>query len=310
VSAADVTIVMLAKNERLHLERSIPAVLGQETDLTIRLCIIDSGSTDGSTELVERRAASDDRVRLHRIEPHEFHHAGTRNLGASLAEGRYLVYLGGDAVPVDQHWLANLVRPVREDQEGRVAASHGRQVARPGTGAANRCRIAYNYGSESRLQSPDTSRSRKELYFFSSVSCCIDLERAESPLFDEDIPVNEDWTLSTRLIRDGWCIAYAADSVVEHSHEYTRTQILRRSFDNGVLLKRLGILSGRDGAVRREGVSYLTGALRELRDEGPAAQLDFAIFFAVSGLGVQLGLHSRWLPRTLRQWMSPYGTAG
>ena len=47
---------------------------------------------------------------MHRIPPEEFNHGGTRNLGASLAQGDVLVFTSQDAHAEDADWLAPLDR--------------------------------------------------------------------------------------------------------------------------------------------------------------------------------------------------------
>ena len=298
---------MLVKNEAHHLRSSLPMVIQQRSELAFEIVVIDSGSTDGSRELVADFRQNHPPVRLHAIEPDRFHHARTRNLGASLAPGRYLVFLGGDAVPRDDNWLAGLTLPFREGTRG-LAASYSRQVPREDADVNNLCRMGYNYGDVSRVKDRDEPRSPKEKYFFSSVSCCIDLQAIAPPLFDERFPVNEDWTFARRMIGEGRKIAYCADSVVVHSHNYGYWDMLRRSFDNGVVGSKLGILDGDDPLVREEARQYLRYGWARLRERGLRARLQFVSFFLLSGVGVQLGMHHRLLPERLCTALSKYRT--
>jgi rhamnosyltransferase len=304
-----ISVVMLVKNELRHLERSLPLTLAQEVDAAVDITVIDSGSTDGSVELVSRLAADDGRLRLVQIEPAAFHHARTRNLGAELTTGRYLVYLGGDAIPADRAWLGRLVGPVKDEELTDVVASYGRQVPRPGAGVANICRMTTNYGPESRVKRMTAGLTSKELYFFSSVACCIDRSALEAPLFDADFPVNEDVTLSRRIIDSGRAIAYVADAVVEHSHEYSSGRVLRRYFDHAVVYERLGILGGDLGDVSGgDARRMLAVSRRVLRGRGPVDYLRVGTFLAVAYAGLQLGRHRSRLPRRVRRALTVYGT--
>jgi rhamnosyltransferase len=304
----ELSIVMLAKNEVHHLRRSLALLLAQEVNCPYELIVIDSGSEDGSRELVGEWTRRQDNVRLIPIDPAEFHHARTRNYGASLARGRYLVFLGGDAVPRDTQWLRELVTPVMAGREERVAASYSRQIPRPDADLNNVCRMGYNYGADSLVQHNGGPLTAKQRYFFSSVSCCINRELVSPPLFDESFPVNEDWTLARRLIADGLQIAYCAESVVIHSHNYGYLDMLRRSFDSGVVAAKLGVLVEGDRSVWLEARNYLRYAWRQLAARGALARLQFLLFFGISGVGIKLGLWHRSLPRTLCRVLSKYQT--
>jgi len=300
------SVVIVAKNEWRHLANSIPVVLAQEAVGPYEVIVIDSGSSDGSVEFLEAAAIRDPRLRIHRIAPAEFHHARTRNLGTRLAKGRFIAFLGGDAIPLGQRWLATLSEPVRT---GKAAASYGRQLPRPDANEGNACRMLYNYQPNSLLKRADTPLPPKELYFFSSVSCCIDRTLAPELLFDETYPVNEDTTLSATLIRNGHAIAYVAEAEVEHSHDYSYVEILQRYFDNAVVSTRLGVFRQEDaGRLRGEGLAYIRSSLRWLKGRGIGAHVRFATFFAVSALGVQLGLLHDRLPRAISRALSKYGT--
>jgi rhamnosyltransferase len=219
--------------------------------------------------------------------------------------GRFVVFLGGDAVPLEQHWLRELVGPVAR---GEAAACYGRQVPRPDADAANRCRMAYNYGPKSFRKHRDAALSTKNRYFFSSVNCCIDRRAVDEPLFDESFPVDEDATLSRRIIDAGLGIMYCADAAVRHSHNYGPGEMLRRSFDNAVVYKRLGIFANGDPSLTRDALRYLRQGLAEARRAGLGAQGRFLALFVCSGVGWRLGMAHQWLPVPLRRALSRFQT--
>jgi rhamnosyltransferase len=302
------SIIMVVKNEARNLEISLPVVLHQAIAVPYELILIDSGSTDGSIALIQGIAASDPRVRLIQIRPDEFHHARTRNTGAELARGAYVVFLGGDARPRDATWLWNLVRPVVEGAADGVALSYGRQVPRADADVSNVCRMTFNYGDVSRIKRRGAGLTSRELFFFSSVSCCVSRALVSSPFFDEAYPVNEDVTLSARIVAAGLAIAYCADSVVVHSHNYGYWEMLQRAFDNAVVYRKLGIFGAGDPTVRQDGGRYLRHAAHVLRLRRPLDTLEFLGFFLVSAIGVQLGVRHVHLPASWGRALSKYGT--
>ena len=302
------SIVMVAKNGIRHLRRSFPVILSQSIDVSYEIVLIDSGSTDGTVEFVERHAAADARIRLIQIPPEAFHHARTRNLGADLAKGRYVVFLSGDAVPVDGRWLAELLEPLRRHEDPLLAATYARQIPRAGADVVAVCRTGYNYGPDPRVKGRDLGMSQKERYFFSTVSCCVDLERVARPLFDPTYPVDEDITLSRRIIDGGLRIAYRPGSVVEHSHDFSGWDLMRRYYDNAVVYQRLGIFGPVSSSIGGDGRRYWASSMKVLRRRGIGDFCRFICGFGCSAIGLQLGLHYRWLPGPVRRALTVYGT--
>lgn len=66
---------------------------------------IDSGSTDGTLELLEKYP-----VMVHNLNPKEFNHGETRNLGVSLAKGEFVVMTVQDATPASNDWIEILLQ--------------------------------------------------------------------------------------------------------------------------------------------------------------------------------------------------------
>src|SRR3954465_3319483 len=99
-----VSIVMRSFNEGWALRGTLEA-LRQQAFRDWELIVIDSGSTDGSVDLI-RQAAPRHFVA---IQPHEDHPPRVMNLGMRLARANQVVFLNADATPCGAHWLAPLV---------------------------------------------------------------------------------------------------------------------------------------------------------------------------------------------------------
>jgi rhamnosyltransferase len=302
------SIVMLTKNEIHNLRRSFPVILGQSVDVSYEVIVIDSGSTDGTVDFVERYAAMDARVRLIQLPQGAFHHARTRNLGADLANGRYVVFLSGDAIPVDDRWLAELLAPLRSNDDSLIAGAYARQLPRASADVVTVCRTGYNYGPDPLVKGRDLEMSQKERYFFSTVCCCVDLARVATPLFDATYPVDEDITLSRRIIDGGLRIAYSPGAAVEHSHNLSGWDLMRRYYDNAVVYQRLGIFRPVGSSVGGDGRRYWTSSMKVLRRRSIGDVARFVFGFGCSAIGLQLGLHRRWVPGPVRRRLTVYRT--
>jgi glycosyltransferase involved in cell wall biosynthesis/SAM-dependent methyltransferase len=98
-----VSVIVPFWNASAFLEEAIASVIAQ-TFLSWELLLVDDGSSDGSTEIAKRYAASSP-GRIRYLE-HDHHAnrgvAASRNAGASQATGPYLAFLDADDV-----WLPN-----------------------------------------------------------------------------------------------------------------------------------------------------------------------------------------------------------
>src|SRR3712207_2042463 len=102
------SVVIITKNQRAFLQRSLPVIAAQRgfEEGGLEVIVVDSGSTDGAQEVVR---ASVGPVRLVEIPPRTFTYARAHNAGAAQAQGDLLVRLSGDAIPADACWLSRLL---------------------------------------------------------------------------------------------------------------------------------------------------------------------------------------------------------
>src|SRR4051812_41199702 len=117
------TIIVRSFNEGWALRDTLPALQQQEYR-NWELIVIDSGSTDGSVDLI-RQAKPKIFIQ---IQPHEYNPSRVMNRGMSLAQSEYGIFLNADATPQGANWLRPLAAPLLDP---KVAASFGRQIPRP-----------------------------------------------------------------------------------------------------------------------------------------------------------------------------------
>lgn len=297
--ASSVSIVMVMKNERRNLERGFERVQGQNYDGPVEIVYVDSGSTDGTVEFMRERG-----IEAHVIPPQEFHHGRTRNLGASLAQHEILVFLSGDAVPVDERWLARLVAPF---EDPRVGAVYGRQVPPPGMGRLRARALEIEYPDVRIVRDLATEPSlHPGLFRFSNANSAVRKELWEQFPFNEELTLAEDQGLCRDVLMAGYRVVYEPEAAVVHGHERSLFGEFKFAVDNGYSLMRMGILrnpliGGETGyglqRVRRELGYYV--ARREWAD----AARCFAVS-AAKWLGVQVGKRGDRLPRPLMRRIS------
>lgn len=123
-----ISILLLTKNAGDRLEDLLKRLVSQRDVGKREILAIDSGSRDGTKRILESYS-----IKVTSIEPASFNHGETRNMAGREADpgSDYLVYLSQDAIPADEHWLANLIRPLEDDPQ--VAGVFSRHIPPPGT---------------------------------------------------------------------------------------------------------------------------------------------------------------------------------
>jgi GT2 family glycosyltransferase len=152
--------------------------------------------------------------------------------------------------------------------------------------------------------------------FFSDANACIDRSAWERTPFRE-IPYAEDRMLALDMLRAGYAKAYMPQAAVIHSHAYSTSQQLRRSFDEWRALRE--IYGWREPVSPRHLQSRLRGALgqsrralateRVSRLQRSRTMLTVACRQLASLCGALLGSRADRFPAALRQRLSLEGRA-
>jgi rhamnosyltransferase len=238
-----VAIVIPVKNPGPIFQNVLDSVLRQCVHYSYEVLIIDSGSTDGTVEYV--RGIINPKVRLHIIEPSEYGHGKTRNLGISMTSSEYVVLITHDALPANTGWLAAMVAAAEADPD--IAGVFGRHLAYP---TANPFTIEElerhfaGFTSDPVVWLRDTERYAQEtgyrqyLHFFSDNNALVRRSAWEAHPYP-DVDFAEDQIWAKNIIEAGYKKAYAHDACVFHSHDYSLIERLQRSFDESYAFNKL-----------------------------------------------------------------------
>lgn len=229
-----VTIALLIKNGEDYLSSLLESLKGQESEATVCILAIDSGSTDDSLEILRRES-----VRVIEIPPAQFNHGETRNLAAQEAnpESKYIAFLSQDALPADENWLRNLIQPMEDDPA--VAGTFSRHIPRPSASPSlvRQLTTMWQTGGTERLvkampDDPDIYERDKFFYiYFSNTSSAIRRDVWEQiPFRRLDFAEDADW--ADRVIRAGYKIIFEPSSIVLHSHDYRIIEQFRQNVDH------------------------------------------------------------------------------
>ena len=298
-----ISIVIPVRNGGAGLALCLDAIAEQQADDEVEVVVVDSGSTDGSVDLARSRGA---RVQI--IQPRDFTHGGSRNLGAELARGETLVFTSQDAYPVDDAWLAHLCRALRE--QPTVAAVYGRQLPHNDARPPERYFLEFVYGPVARTQIVEkTSDLSMDATLFSNVNSAIRRSVWEEFHFADDIIMGEDQEWAVRVLLAGYSLRYEPLAAVRHSHTYSIRSAFSRFFDSGVSAERTYLAGARPSARVLRGAAwrYGVGEVEWLWRSGQWRWIPYAAVYESSKFaGLQLGIRHRRLPRWLKLRLSAH----
>jgi rhamnosyltransferase len=297
-----VSVLLLTKDAGCDLELVLPALFGQKSDPPFEVIAVDSGSTDGTLDVLRRFP-----VRLERIPAETFHHARTRNFAASLASGEILIFLSQDAIPASEEWLSTMISNFSDPGVGAV---YGRQLPRPGSSLEREDTLDTLYGQDRIVKDPGHRNGLGyRFYHFSDVNAAIRRSVWEQVRFPEELSVFEDLGIAKGILDRGWKIVYEPKSSVLHSHSHTAFGLFKRYFDIGYTLKLLKIWDspGTRKSVLRDGWRLLKNKVKRVGNkdsDGPAAKgirQDIA-----KSVGLFLGLNQSYLPLVVKKRLSAF----
>ena len=232
MTRAVVSILIPTRNGAATLPALLASLAVQEADVAAETVVIDSGSADGTLDLVSGRVD-----RLLRVEPGRFNHGLTRNAGIAECRGDLVILLVQDAVPATTGWLASLIRPLQGDE--RLAGAFARQIPRPDASAITRYYAArYLASGETPRVAAVADRAallalapaeRLALCTFDNVCSCVRRAVwAKHPFAETAIAEDLEWARDVLL--DGHRLAYVPEAAVVHSHERSARYEFKRTY--------------------------------------------------------------------------------
>lgn len=208
-----VSIVIRCRNEAAHLGAVLDAVVDQAFGGPVEVIALDSGSTDGTHDLLAGR-----QVRVERLAG-EFSFGRALNHGAALARAPLVVYLSAHCPPRTRRWLAALTAPFADPM---VVATFGRQVPLDDRNPIEQLTQARMFPEQ-----PPPG------VLFSNANSAVRRTAVLARGFDEEIPAAEDhlWAVGVAAPQR---IVYVPEAIVGHSHPMTFGEWRYRFYINGL----------------------------------------------------------------------------
>lgn len=246
---AFVSILVRARNDETLIAKTLDAIFAQEAPFDFEVVVCDDDSTDRTREIAAARP-----VRFFERPSGPYKPGRTLNALVADAKGDIVVFNNSDAVPLDKHWLAELVKPLLAEP-GKPRFTFANQLPRKDATALVRKDSLRAFG--------DGKVQATWKFFFSLASSATWRAELLAVPFNESIQYSEDvewtWRNSRRAVRPVE-IVYCPHAHVEHSHNYTLAELARRFRGEGAADREI---FGAQPSLARE----LAGAAREtLRD--------------------------------------------
>lgn len=271
------------------------AAINAQTRRPDKILVIDSGHGEGETSRYTECGAE-----VLQISPEEFDHGETRNIALRSLDVDVCMFLTQDAIPARPDTFANLLRSLEEDE--RVAVAYGRQMPGHGAGPFARHHRMYNYPDVGGKRTIDDARRLGIRAAFCSNSFAAYRRSAMEQIgwFPRNTIWGEDTIAAARLLAAGWAVAYVAEAVVSHSHDFSLKEEFGRYFDAGVFHATERWYREMLGRAEGEGFRFLRSELRYFIDnEVPFAVGKVIIRNAVRWLGYRTGLLHWLVPRAI-----------
>ena len=245
-----VSIVIPTFNGAADLPAVLQKIKEQQTSHQIELCIIDSGSTDETLKII-KSFSQDLKIKVINIKQKEFNHGASRNKAIENSNGEFIALLTQDAIPFNQYWLENLVRPLENDS--KVAGVFGRHMPRENCNPIERqnlmgffnsfgfktteYQLTTNSGSGNPLddivlRKKDYDNNKYILAFFSDNNACIRRSVWEKIPYRKVKILGEDQFWAKDILLAGYKKVYSPHAIVVHSHNYSPLKSFQRWVDD------------------------------------------------------------------------------
>jgi glycosyltransferase involved in cell wall biosynthesis len=171
--------------------------------------IVDSGSTDQTLSI-----ATQHNCRITHIDKANFTYGRSLNNGCEFASGDFLVFISGHCIPIDEHWLEQLVKPLKHDGLSYI---YGRQQGKGSTKFSEYRHFEKCF--------PLYSKRPQDGFFCNNANAAITKTAWQQFRFNEELTGLEDMFLAKQLGEAGHRIGYIAPASVYHIHDESWHQV-------------------------------------------------------------------------------------
>lgn len=273
--------------------------LTEQTYPISRVVIIDSGSTDGTLEKIKGD------FELISVDKKDFDHGGTRKMAINrYPDADICLFLTQDAIPANELAIENMVTAF--DDHPKLGMVYGRQLPHKDAKTLESHARIFNYPPTSQVRSLKDA----DKYGIKTISCSNSFAAYRRSAYEQaggfssGTILGEDVIIAGRILLNGWDMAYLADSMVYHSHDYSVKEEFKRYFDIGVFHATNSWIFDHFGRAESEGFKYLHSEIAYVMKRNPASLPKSIFSLFAKWLGYKIGLNHQHFPKSVNRSLS------
>jgi len=261
--------------------------------------VIDSSSDDDTAKL-----ALENGFEVVTILRSEFNHGATRQLGVEFfPEREFIIFLTQDAILAS---TTSLEYMMAQFEDPNVGMTYGRQLPHHDASPIAAHARYFNYPSESRHKAiSDIPELGIKTVFCSNSFAAYRYETLRRcGGFPSHTIFGEDMYVASKMLIDGWKIAYCSEAAVYHSHNYTFMEESKRYFDIGVLHSSEPWFFEIFGNANEEGLKFVISEVRFCLSRYFYLIPVIIIRTITKFLGYKLGQNGKYIPKFIKKKLS------
>ncbi|HFZ1377040.1 TPA: glycosyltransferase family 2 protein [Klebsiella pneumoniae] len=261
--------------------------------------VIDSNSKDDTA--ANALAAGFD---VDTINGADFNHGGTRNIAVEKAQHEHdiIIFMTQDAIP-QQDFIINIIDAFKDE---KVACAYGRQLPHVDANPLASHARYYNYPTKDYVCGYEDipEMGIKTVFMSNSFSAYRISAFKKLGGFPSNTILCEDMYFTAKAVKAGFKVAYTANAVVRHSHNYTPMEEFKRYFDIGVFHADEPWIREEFGGAGGEGKRFILSELKYLLRSAPLWIPLALINNFMKILGYKIGQNYKKLPLSIVKKLS------
>jgi len=290
-----VSFILPTRNVEKYIGPLLKSIYEQDYDGEIEVLIMDS-SDDSTPEIVREFPVS-----FVRLEPEDYNYGKTRNEGAAMTNGEFLVFLSTDVEIRDKDWLSKLISHFADPE---VAGVYGRQLPKESSPPMEQFFILNTYPAETSVAILKDGTFKERIVFFSNTNSAIRRSVWEQIRIPEMLK-SEDQEWAKQALLAGCKIVYDAGAAVYHSHRYSLKGVFQEYFDTGAALPAINdarILDYSMGNFFIDGLKFVFNEYSFMIKNGYWYWLPYALIYDMMKFsGIFLGSKHRYMPLWMKR---------
>ncbi|MBK5276431.1 MAG: glycosyltransferase family 2 protein [Desulfuromonadales bacterium] len=270
-----------------------------QTWIDLGVQIIDSDSTDDTEKIFKELGCS-----VHTISKTSFNHGATRQLALSLCpEAEFLIYMTQDSILASPD---SIIKILSYFEDNKIGAVCGRQLPHFDASPIASHARKFNYPEKSVLKSKNDIQGIgiKAAFISNSFTAYRRLALMEVGGFPSDVICSEDNYVAAKMLLAGWTVAYCAEAICYHSHNYNIVEEFRRYFDIGVFHSREEWIIKSFGKPEEEGKKFVISEMRYLLQHAPWLIPSAVVRTGLKLIGYKLGQREQVMPLWIKRKLS------